>query len=132
MPATIETKSATGRRKTAVAHVRVTEGTGEIIVNGIPFEEYFPTIDFQNTIIAPFQVLNVLNKFNVQVFVKGGGKNAQSVAIRHAISRTLANADAENRKVVKLHGFLTRDPRMKERKKPGQPGARARFQFSKR
>lgn len=132
MPSTIETKSATGRRKTAVAHVRVTEGNGEIIINGIPFEEYFPTIDLQNVVIAPFQVLNVLNKHNVKVVVKGGGKQAQCVAIRHAISRTFANADIEARKVVKLHGFLTRDPRMKERKKPGQPGARARFQFSKR
>jgi small subunit ribosomal protein S9 len=131
MPA-IETKSSTGRRKTAVAHARVTEGTGEIIVNGIPFEEYFPTIDFQNTVIAPFQAINMVNKFDVKVIVKGGGKHAQAVAIRHAISRSLTLFDPENRKLIKPEGFLTRDPRMKERKKSGQPGARARFQFSKR
>ena len=128
----IETKSSTGRRKTAVAHARVTEGTGEIIVNGIPFEEYFPTIDFQNTVIAPFQAINMVNKFDVKVIVKGGGKHAQAVAIRHAISRSLTLFDPENRKLIKPEGFLTRDPRMKERKKSGQPGARARFQFSKR
>jgi small subunit ribosomal protein S9 len=131
MPA-IETKSSTGRRKTAVAHARVSEGTGEIIINGIPFEEYFPTIDFQNTVIAPFQAINMVNKFDVKVIVKGGGKHAQAVAIRHAISRSLTLFDPENRKLIKPEGFLTRDPRMKERKKPGQPGARARFQFSKR
>jgi small subunit ribosomal protein S9 len=131
MPA-IETKSSTGRRKTAVAHARVTEGTGEIIINGIPFEEYFPTIDFQNTVIAPFQAINMVNKFDVKVIVKGGGKHAQAVAIRHAISRSLTLFDPENRKLIKPEGFLTRDPRMKERKKSGQPGARARFQFSKR
>lgn len=131
MPAT-ETKSSTGRRKTAVAHARVTEGTGEIIINNLPFEEYFPTIDLQNTVIAPFQTVNMVNKFDVQVIVKGGGKHAQSVAIRHAISRSLTLFDPENRKLIKPEGFLTRDPRMKERKKPGQPGARARFQFSKR
>ena len=131
MPA-IETKSSTGRRKTAVAHARVTEGTGEIIINGIPFEEYFPTIDFQNTVIAPFQAINMVNKFDVKVIVKGGGKHAQAVAIRHAISRSLTLFDPENRKLIKPEGFLTRDPRMKERKKSGQPGARARFQYSKR
>jgi small subunit ribosomal protein S9 len=103
-----------------------------MIVNGIPFEEYLPTIDLQNTVIAPFQTVNMVNKFDVQVIVKGGGKHAQAVAIRHAISRSLTQVDPENRKLIKPEGFLTRDPRMKERKKPGRPGARARFQFSKR
>lgn len=131
MPAT-ETKSATGRRKTAVAHVRVTEGTGQMTINGLSFEDYLPTIDLQNSVIAPFQTVNMVNKFDVQATVKGGGKNAQAVAIRHAISRALTEVDPENRKLIKPEGFLTRDPRMKERKKPGQPGARARFQFSKR
>jgi small subunit ribosomal protein S9 len=131
MPA-IETKSSTGRRKTAVAHVWVTEGTGEMIVNGLSFEEYLPTIDLQNSVIAPFQTLNMVNKFNVKAIVKGGGKHAQAIAIRHAISRTLTLFDPEHRKPIKAEGFLTRDPRMKERKKPGRPGARARFQFSKR
>ncbi len=131
MPAT-ETKSATGRRKTAVAHVRLTEGTGEITINGITFEEYLPTIDLQNTVLAPFQAVNMANKFDVNVVVKGGGKHAQATAIRHAISRSLTLVDPEHRKLIKPEGFLTRDPRMKERKKSGQPGARARFQFSKR
>jgi len=131
MPATA-TQSATGRRKTAVARVWVTEGSGEMTVNGISLEEYLPTIDLQNAVIAPFQVVNMANKYDVKVIVKGGGKHAQAIAIRHAISRSLTQFDPENRKVIKPKGFLTRDPRMKERKKPGQPGARARFQFSKR
>jgi small subunit ribosomal protein S9 len=131
MPATV-THSSTGRRKTAVAHARVTEGSGEMTINGLSFEEYFPTIDLQNAVIAPFQVVNMVNKFDVQIIVKGGGKNAQAIAIRHAISRALTKVDPANRGLVKPEGFLTRDPRMKERKKPGQPGARARFQFSKR
>lgn len=131
MPAT-ETKSATGRRKTAVAHARVTEGSGEMTINGISFEEYLPTIDLQNSVLAPFQAVNMVNKFDVSVVVKGGGKHAQAIAIRHAISRALTQVDPENRKLIKPEGFLTRDPRMKERKKSGQPGARARFQFSKR
>ncbi len=121
-----------GRRKTAVARVWVKEGSGEVTINGLPFEDYLPTIDLQNSVIAPFQVVNMVNKFDVNVIVKGGGKHAQAIAIRHAISRTLTQFDPENRKVIKPEGFLTRDPRMKERKKPGQPGARARFQFSKR
>ncbi len=126
------TQSATGRRKTSVARVWVKEGTGELTINGIPFEEYLPTIDLQNSVIAPFQTVNMVNKFDVNVIVKGGGKHAQAVAIRHAISRSLTQVDPENRKLIKPEGYLTRDPRMKERKKPGQPGARARFQFSKR
>jgi small subunit ribosomal protein S9 len=131
MPAT-ETKSSTGRRKTAVAHVWVTEGTGQITVNSLAFEDYLPTIDLQNSVIAPFQAINMVNKYDVKAIVKGGGKHAQAIAIRHAISRSLTLFDPENRKPIKAQGFLTRDPRMKERKKPGQPGARARFQFSKR
>jgi small subunit ribosomal protein S9 len=131
MPAT-ETKSATGRRKTAVAHVWVTEGTGQITINSLAFEDYLPTIDLQNSVIAPFQTINMVNKYDVKAIVKGGGKHAQAIAIRHAISRSLTLFDPENRKPIKAQGFLTRDPRMKERKKPGQPGARARFQFSKR
>ncbi len=131
MPATA-THSATGRRKTAVARVWVTEGSGEMTINGLSFEDYLPTIDLQNSVIAPFQVVNMVNKFDVKAIVKGGGKNAQAIAIRHAISRSLTQVDPEHRKLIKPEGFLTRDPRMKERKKPGQPGARARFQFSKR
>lgn len=131
MPA-IATQNSTGRRKTAVAHVWVSEGSGEVNINSRSFEEYLPTLDLQNSVIAPFQTVNMVNKFDVKAIVKGGGKHAQAVAIRHAISRALTKFDPEHRPAIKAEGFLTRDPRMKERKKPGQPGARARFQFSKR
>ena len=126
------TNSATGRRKTAVARVWMNEGTGQIIINDRPFEEYLPTLELQNSILAPFQAASVMNKFDLKVVVKGGGTHAQAVAIRHAVSRSLTQVDPENRKIIKPLGFLTRDPRMKERKKSGQPGARKRFQFSKR
>ena len=126
------TQSATGRRKTAVARVWMTEGTGQIVINSRSFEEYLPTIELQNNVLAPVLALSLSNKFDLNVVVKGGGKQSQAIAIRHAISRSLTQVDPENRKVIKPLGFLTRDPRMKERKKPGQPGARARFQFSKR
>lgn len=129
---TTTTPSATGRRKTAVARVWMKEGTGEITINKRPFEEYLPTIELQNSVLAPFQVTSSLNKFDVMVVVKGGGTHGQAVAIRHAIARGLTQFDEENRKLIKPNGFLTRDPRMKERKKSGQPGARKRFQFSKR
>jgi small subunit ribosomal protein S9 len=126
------TKSATGRRKTAVARVWMTEGTGQIIINDRPFEDYLPTLELQNSILAPFQAASLMNKFDLKISVKGGGIHAQAIAIRHAISRSLTLVDPENRKIIKPLGFLTRDPRMKERKKSGQPGARKRFQFSKR
>ena len=126
------THSATGRRKTAVAHVWMTEGTGQITINERLFEDYVPTVELQNAVLAPFQVAILVNKFDVKVIVKGGGPHAQVIAIRHAISRALTQFDPETRKLIKPKGFLTRDPRMKERKKAGQPGARARFQFSKR
>jgi small subunit ribosomal protein S9 len=126
------TTSATGRRKTAVARVWMTEGTGKIVINDRSFEEYLPTIELQNAVLAPFLALSLSNKFDLKIVVRGGGKQAQSIAIRHAVSRSLTVVDPENRKTIKPLGFLTRDPRMKERKKPGQPGARKRFQFSKR
>lgn len=126
------TNSATGRRKNAVARVWMTEGTGQITINGRDFEEYLPTVELQNSILAPFQVVALLNKFDLKVVAKGGGIHGQAIAIRHAISRALTQVDPEHRKLIKPVGFLTRDPRMKERKKPGQPGARKRFQFSKR
>ena len=126
------TNSATGRRKTAVARVWMTEGTGKIVINDRAFEEYLPTIELQNAVLAPFQAASLLNKFDLKVAVKGGGINAQAVAIRHAVSRALTQVDPEHRKVIKPLAYLTRDPRMKERKKSGQPGARKRFQFSKR
>ena len=126
------TKTTTGRRKTAVARVWLTEGTGKITINDRPFEDYLPSVELQNSVLAPFQVVSQINKFDVRSIVKGGGIHAQAVAIRHAISRALTEMDETYRGLIKPHGFLTRDPRMKERKKPGQPGARKRFQFSKR
>lgn len=124
--------SATGRRKTAVARVNMTEGTGVIIINGRPFEEYLGTLDLQNTVLAPFQHTKLVNRFDLTVTVKGGGLHGQAGAIRLGISRALTIFEPELRKELKPLGFLRRDPRMKERKKAGQPGARANFQFSKR
>jgi small subunit ribosomal protein S9 len=126
------TQNATGRRKTAVAHVWLSEGTGQITINSRTFEEYLPTVELQNAVLAPFQHVAAVNKFDLKVVVKGGGIHGQAIAIRHAVARALTKADPENRKLVKPLGYLTRDPRMKERKKAGQPGARKRFQFSKR
>ena len=130
--ATAQTWSATGRRKTSVARVNMTEGSGEIIINGRPFEDYLPTLQLQNTILAPFQQANLSKKFDLRIQVKGGGANSQAGAIRHAASRALIHFNPELRGELKPHGFLRRDPRMKERKKAGQPGARKNFQFSKR
>jgi small subunit ribosomal protein S9 len=124
--------SAIGRRKTAVARVRLTEGTGQITINGRSFEEYLPTLPLQNAVLAPLQHTNLVNKFDLTVTAKGGGVHGQAGAIRLAVARALTLFDAELRKVIKPHGLLRRDPRMKERKKPGRPGARKRFQFSKR
>ncbi|MDB6077540.1 MAG: ribosomal protein [Akkermansiaceae bacterium] len=128
----VKTLSATGRRKTAVARVRMTEGTGQIIINGRTFDEYLPTLPLQNAVLAPFQHSNLVNKFDLDITAHGGGSNGQAGAIRLAVARALTLFDAELRKVIKPHGLLRRDPRMKERKKPGRPGARKRFQFSKR
>ena len=126
------TFSATGRRKNAVAHAWITEGTGQITINKRAFEDYLPTLTQQNAVLAPFQIANLLNKFDVRVSTKGGGINGQVGAIRLAVARALIQHDPELRPVLKEALLLRRDPRMKERKKAGQPGARKRFQFSKR
>ncbi|MEY5009667.1 MAG: ribosomal protein [Verrucomicrobiota bacterium] len=123
---------ATGRRKTAVARIRMSAGTGKIQVNGRPLEEYFKTVNLQNTVLQPFEVAKVSNTFDVKVNTHGGGTSGQAGAVRLAIARALTEANSELRGSLKVEGLLTRDPRMKERKKPGQPGARKRFQFSKR
>lgn len=127
-----ETFVATGRRKTAVARVRMTAGTGQIKVNGRPFEEYFPTAPLQNTVLKPFETANVGKTYDLAVNASGGGSHGQAGAVRLAVSRALILADSTLRPTLKIEGLLTRDPRMKERKKSGQPGARKRFQFSKR
>ena len=123
---------ATGRRKTAIARVRLLQGKGQITVNSRKFEEYFPTTDLRLIVEAPFKAIDGLGKFDVIALCEGGGVPGQAGALRHGISRALIQADENFRAVLKKAGFLTRDPRMKERKKPGQPGARRRFQFSKR
>ncbi len=130
--ASTASQSATGRRKTAVARVRLTPGTGKIEVNGRPFEEYFPTLGLQNTIVAPLTVAKANTSFDVIAKTNGGGVTGQAGAIRLGIARALIKENPELRGDLKAEGHLTRDPRMKERKKSGQPGARKRFQFSKR
>jgi small subunit ribosomal protein S9 len=123
---------ATGRRKTAVARIRMTPGSGKIEVNGKSFEDYFPTAPLQNTVLAPLQVAKSATAFDLSVNARGGGPTGQAGAVRLAVARALIQADETLRTPLKAEGFLTRDPRMKERKKSGQPGARKRFQFSKR
>ena len=130
--ATATEYTATGRRKTAVARVSLTEGSGVIEVNGRGFEEYFATLPLQSLVLDPFQVANLMNKYNVTVSCKGGGLHGQAGAVKLAVARALLQVDAELRPALKAAGFLRRDPRAKERKKAGQPGARKRFQFSKR
>ena len=123
---------ATGRRKTAIAQVRLFKGDGTITVNGRAFADYFPTTDVQMLVEAPFKALEAMGQYDVIAKCVGGGAVGQAGALRHGIARALIQVDENFRAVLKKAGFLTRDPRMKERKKPGQPGARRRFQFSKR
>ncbi|MDK3157127.1 30S ribosomal protein S9 [Kamptonema cortianum] len=130
--ATTQSPATVGRRKEASASVVLKPGSGKIEVNGREFETYFPTLSLQNQILNPFIVTETTKKFDVKVNAKGGGITGQAGAVRHAIARALCEQDANLRPVLKKAGFLTRDPRMKERKKSGQPGARRRFQFSKR
>ncbi len=122
----------TGKRKTAVARTRLYPGTGKFEVNGRSLEEYFPRETLRMIIKQPLRLLNLEGKFDIKVNVKGGGISGQAEAIRHGISRALLEYDPELRKPLKKAGFLTRDARVKERKKYGQPKARKKFQFSKR
>ena len=123
---------ATGRRKTSVARVRMTAGSGKIDINGRSFEEYFPTAPLQNTVLQPLQTVKLTNAYDISINATGGGASGQAGAARLAISRALLQVDMNLRATLKADGLLRRDPRMKERKKSGQPGARKRFQFSKR
>ena len=123
---------ATGRRKTSVARIRMTPGNGKIEINGKSFEEYFPTVPLQSTVLQPLQVVKLTNAYDLAINTTGGGAAGQAGAARLAISRALLQADGNHRATLKAEGLLRRDPRMKERKKSGQPGARKRFQFSKR
>jgi len=122
----------TGRRKTSVARVRLSSGSGKVTVNGRAFENYFPTDSLRMVVQQPLTVTGTADKFDVRANVSGGGPAGQAGAVRHGIARALLLADAALRPSLKAEGLLTRDPRMKERKKYGQPGARKRFQFSKR
>jgi small subunit ribosomal protein S9 len=122
----------TGRRKTAIARVRLATGSGKILINGRTFENYFP-LEAQRMVAAqPLTVTGTADKYDAHITVSGGGPNGQAGAVRHGIARALLTVDANFRPTLKAEGFLTRDPRMRERKKYGQPGARKRFQYSKR
>ena len=122
----------TGRRKTAVARVRLASGTGKIIVNGRAFENYFPTESLRVVAAQPLTATGNTDKFDAQIAVSGGGPTGQAGAVRHGLARALLTVDANLRSTLRAEGLLTRDSRMKERKKYGQPGARKRFQYSKR
>lgn len=123
---------ATGRRKRAIARVRLLTGNGEIEVNKKPLDEYFDRPTLKMIVMQPIEAANVGNKFNIIATVVGGGKSGQAGALRHGISRALAITSEELRVLLRKKGFLTRDPRKKERKKYGQKGARKRFQWTKR
>lgn len=128
----VEKISATGRRKTSSARVTLTPGTGTIVINQRPFEEYFGNLSLQNQVLQPFHVAKVVNQYDVAINTKGGGVNGQIGAIQLGISRALLAINAELKPDLRDAKLLTRDARKKERKKAGQPGARKRFQFSKR
>jgi small subunit ribosomal protein S9 len=124
--------AATGRRKTSVARVTLVKGSGAITVNGKTAQDYFDTKDMLDTVTRPLVLTGRADQYDMIVVVSGGGKVGQCGAISHGASRALIKAEEELKPILKKGGFLTRDARMKERKKPGQPGARKRFQFSKR
>ena len=124
--------TATGRRKSAVARVRLTDGSGKVLVNQRPLDEYFGRKTLQMLVDQPLELCDVKGRYDVLVNVDGGGLAGQAGAIRHGLARSLEKVDEEFRPRLKKAGFLTRDPRIKERKKPGLAGARKAFQFSKR
>lgn len=123
---------ATGRRKTSVARVMVKTGTGKIFINGRKPEEYFKTLNHLVLIREPLEITDNLDKYDFKIRVRGGGLSGQAGAIRHGIARAIAEIDPDSRLSLRKGGFLTRDARMVERKKPGKPKARKSFQFSKR
>jgi len=124
--------SATGRRKKAVSRVRLLKGTGNIIINGKKISEYFPAGNYEMIVRQPLVVTNFKDEYDIIVNVYGGGLSGQAGAVRHSIARALDELDDKNHKALKANSFLTRDPRMVERKKYGHKKARKRFQFSKR
>ena len=128
----METVNAIGRRKAAVARVFVTEGSGKIIINKRELENYFPSSILQFIVKQPLNTLDVAEKYDIRVNLVGGGYTGQSEAVRLGIARALVKINAEDKPALRAAGFITRDPRVVERQKPGQPGARKKFQFSKR
>jgi len=123
---------AVGKRKTSVARIRITPGTGKRTINNKPMKEYLSRETLEMVVEQPFEVVEMGDKFDLSANVDGGGLSGQAGAVRHGIARALVKYDAELRKPLKVKGLLTRDPRMVERKKKGQPKARKKFQFSKR
>jgi len=132
MAAVVDRFYATGRRKTSVARVWIRPGAGRIVVNRRAFEDYFPRETLRMIIAQPLEVTNTGGQFDVFVTVRGGGPSGQAGAVRHGLARALSRFDEKFRLPLKKAGLLTRDPRMRERKKYGQPGARQKFQYSKR
>ena len=128
----MESINAIGRRKAAVARVYLSDGKGKITVNGRDYKEYFGAETLQYVVTQPLHLLNSADKYDINVNLDGGGVKGQAEALRLGITRALVIIDAENKPKLKASGFITRDPREVERKKPGQPKARKRFQFSKR
>ena len=132
MPTSRDEVWATGRRKCAVARTRLWAGSGKINVNGREFPDYFPDPTVRGYVTQPLMIAGVTEGYDIAATIRGGGSIGQAGALRHAIARALVKANADFRPVLKESGMLTRDARVKERKKYGQPGARKRFQFSKR
>ncbi len=132
MPTADPRTYATGKRKTAIARIWLKAGTGVIVVNGKPVDDYFERETSRMVLRQAFELIEANDQFDVWATCTGGGKSAQAEAMRHGIARAIITLDPEKRGVVKRAGFLTRDARKKERKKYGQPGARKRFQYSKR
>ncbi len=128
----METVNAVGRRKAAIARVILTEGNGEITINHRPLDKYFPSTILQYIVKQPLITLEAVEKYNIRVNLDGGGYKGQAEALRLAIARALVKINPEDKKALRAEGFMTRDPRVVERKKPGRPKARKRFQFSKR
>ncbi len=128
----METVNAIGRRKAAIARVIVKEGNGTITINKRPLDVYFPSSILQYIVKQPLTTLDVVEKYDINVNLDGGGYKGQAEALRLAIARALVKINPEDKPALRAEGFVTRDPRAVERKKPGQPKARKRFQFSKR
>lgn len=128
----MEVINTIGRRKAAIARVYMTEGKGKITINKRDYKEYFTTETLQYIIQQPFNLLNLTNKYDIKVNLDGGGVKGQAEALRLGIARALVKINPEDKTALRAAGFITRDPRQVERKKPGQPKARKRFQFSKR